>query len=108
MGGRGDDTLTGGDGADRFVFGINADNDTITDFEGGTDTIVIKSGRSFSDLTIGKNANGDAVITGYSSGTGASVTLEVGGGTVTLEGASITLEGVTASELTESDFEFLG
>ncbi len=90
------------------MFGGTGGYDTITDF-GPTkafnertgkftgwdhDRIVIKAGKakSFSDLTIGENANGDAVITGYSSGTGASVTLE----------------GVTASELTESDFEFLG
>ena len=103
IGGRGDDTLEGSWGADRFVFGGKGGHDTITDF-GATvvyddtgkvvgwdhDLIVITGGRSFGDLTIRDNADGDAVITGY----GAD--------------ASITLEGVAASELTESDFEFLG
>ncbi len=54
------------------------------------DLIVIKGGKTFDDLTITDNADGNAVVTGYG------------------EDASVTLEGVSASELTESDFDFLG
>ena len=103
IGGRGDDTLSGSWGADRFVFDRNDGHDTITDFGSrkildpsgnvigmAHDVIVIKGGKVFEDLTIKENANGDAVVTGYG------------------EDVSITLEDVAASELTESDFEFLG
>ena len=42
FGGAGNDTLTGGEGADQFVFlaNSNSGNDTITDFEIGTDKVV--------------------------------------------------------------------
>ncbi|WP_348640537.1 hypothetical protein [Nitratireductor sp. XY-223] len=105
IGGRGDDTLTGGAwDADTFVFGGNSNgHDTITDFgsmniydinngniiETDRDKIEIRGGTTFSDLTITNNAEGDAVITGYA------------------DDSSITLEDVSASELTESDFIFV-
>lgn len=38
-GGTGDDTLTGGAGADTFVFAPGDGSDTITDFETDDDTI---------------------------------------------------------------------
>ncbi|WP_419908397.1 transposase domain-containing protein [Hoeflea sp.] len=37
------------------------------DFEDGTDTITIKGGLKFSDLTITNNAQGHAAITGYNA-----------------------------------------
>ncbi len=102
-GGKGNDTLTGSWGADRFVFRDGDGHDTITDFwptkvkdHSGKfvgwdhNKIVIKGGKAFSDLTIIENADGDAVITGYGTD------------------SSITLEGVAASDVTESDFDFLG
>ncbi len=101
----GNDTLTGGAwDADTFVFGGNSNgHDTITDFgsmniydinngniiETDRDKIEIRGGTTFSDLTITNNAEGDAVITGYA------------------DDSSITLEDVSASELTESDFIFV-
>lgn len=39
IGGQGDDILTGGSGHDRFVMGPEGGNDTITDFEAGSDTL---------------------------------------------------------------------
>ncbi len=43
-GGPGDDTLTGGVGADRFIFRANQEgHDRITDFEDGSDLIVLRA-----------------------------------------------------------------
>ncbi|MCU0543979.1 MAG: DUF4347 domain-containing protein [Oscillatoriaceae cyanobacterium Prado104] len=50
-GGLGNDTLTGGDGVDRFLLFANAGNDTITDFEDGTDLLVLGN-VTFSQLAI--------------------------------------------------------
>ncbi|WP_419906592.1 hypothetical protein [Hoeflea sp.] len=47
-------------------------------------------GAALTDLTITNNAEGHAVVTGYG------------------DDASITLEGVDASALTDADFDFLG
>ena len=99
-GGRGDDQLWGGDGDDTFFFHSKSGHDTIYGFgftgltrEGellpSEDTIQIK-GAKFEDLTIKDDAKGNAVITGYG------------------EDASITLKGVSAAELTEADFDFIG
>ncbi len=120
-GGTGDDIMQGAGGADEFVFTDDAGShghDTIgrvdldalfnnfptdiddvpmltgaagRDFEIGVDTIVM-SGldgiSSFEDLTIADNGSGDAVIT-------------------TSADSSITLIGVSATELSASDFEFI-
>ncbi|MBE1285405.1 MAG: hypothetical protein GJ676_18985 [Rhodobacteraceae bacterium] len=52
FGGRGNDTHTGGPGADRFVFRTGDGIDTITDFQVGTDRIVITAGADdIDDLT---------------------------------------------------------
>lgn len=40
-GGPGNDELWGGDGADTFAFGANSGTDTIMDFKGGTDHLVL-------------------------------------------------------------------
>ncbi|WP_136661739.1 hypothetical protein [Nitratireductor sp. XY-223] len=87
-GGKGNDELWGGGGADYFNFGSGDGTDTIKDFEDGKDTLVIKGGLQFSDLDI-KQSGHDTVITGYG------------------ENDSITLEGVSASTLTDSDFDFI-
>ncbi|WP_136661451.1 calcium-binding protein [Nitratireductor sp. XY-223] len=100
-GGNGSNTLTGGKGEDTFVFSWTGSSDTITDFEVGKDKLEFdypfvywdKLGfgevAEFDDLTIENNSNGDAVVTGYGHGN------------------SVTLEGVDASELSESDFTFV-
>ena len=62
----GSDVLLGNGGADRFVFSTApaAGIDTILDFEGGTDTIVLAgaAGQPFSDLASGSLAAGAFVI----------------------------------------------
>ena len=47
FGGSGNDTLTGGSGADTFEFTRTAGNDTITDFQSGSDSIKIYSDYTF-------------------------------------------------------------
>ena len=78
-GGTTDDTLTGGDGADTFVFNQDSGYDTITDFTTGTDKIDLSAFTgitSFDDLCTWQ-FGGDAVIyLGFD-----------GGGKITLEGS---------------------
>jgi Ca2+-binding RTX toxin-like protein len=84
------DTLTGGGGKDRFVFNNGFSRDRITDFEIGTDVIDLTSysGVSqFSDLSIGKNSAGDALVSVV--GTDA-----------------IVLEGIAKADVEEGDFLF--
>ncbi|MDX8355418.1 tandem-95 repeat protein [Cognatiyoonia sp. IB215182] len=89
----GQDTLTGGAGADVFNFVRSFGLDTITDFEVGTDIIRFdangESDIAFNDVSI-TETNGNAVV---------SVPLHMWG--------SIILEGIGASQLTEDDFMFM-
>ncbi len=88
----GDDTLTGNEGADTFVFGSGHGSDTITDFTVDTDRIDLTGLTGitqFSDLSISDDANGNAVIDLSSQG-----------------GGSITLTGVSTSDLDADDFVF--
>ena len=90
-GGTGDDTLTGGTGSDVFMFLENSGEDTITDFNVNEDTInfrLIQTGFGFDDLT----------ITNLSDGTGVTISHEAFG--------TITLQGLTASDLTAGNFDF--
>ena len=53
QGARGSDTLSGGDGADRFVFVRGDGQDIVTDFQNGTDRLVIDTGAaSFAAVTV--------------------------------------------------------
>ncbi len=93
MGVTGNDTLRGDAGADRFVFVNNHfGNDTIKDFEDGIDKLDFE-GMSLifdKDFKI-EDKNGNAVVT---------VTKD------DLPFGTITLEGISASQLTEADFLF--
>ena len=94
LGGEGDDTLTGGSGADTFVYSPGHGNDTITDFTVNSDKIhlaLFGNITSFDDLSIADNSDGDAVIT----------ITDVDGNETTL-----TLEGVSTSDLDGDDFIF--
>jgi Ca2+-binding RTX toxin-like protein len=80
--------LSGGAGADEFYFAAQWGSDVIVDFEDGIDLIDLSAlSLGFGDLVISEE-NGSAVI-GYN-------------------GSDITLEGVSASALDESDFLFGG
>ena len=90
-GGTTDDTLTGGAGADTFAFGADHGDDTITDFTAGTDKI---------DLSALTGVTGVGDVYYWQSGDDAVIsTAHQGGG-------RITLEGVSLSELSVSDFIF--
>lgn len=92
-GGDGNDVLTGDDGADVFMFrdttattGLNIGNDTITDFENGTDRInLVTLADAFGDLTV--------------TADGSNTVIRIAGVT-----GSITLENVAASNVEVSDF----
>ena len=82
------DTLTGGAGADTFVFGRDHGDDVITDFTSGEDRIDLSAFavRSLSDLTITTDESGLTIdLTAH------------GGGT-------IRLDGVGLDDLEDSDF----
>ena len=83
----GDDTLTGGADADLFVFGTNSGHDTITDFEIGTDLIVLRHLDDFDDVApeISDSADGAKIDFGATS---------------------ITLTGINAADLGADDFLF--
>ncbi|PHJ56337.1 hypothetical protein VF14_35500 [Nostoc linckia z18] len=85
-GGTGNDTLTGGNGADRFVLGIGEGKDTITDFQDGTDLLVLAGGLSFGQLTISN------------SGSNTLISLTNGGEQLAV------LTGINASKITSADF----
>jgi serralysin len=96
-GGNGDDTMTGGSGADVFIFnGFNdGDEDVITDFETGVDSFRM-SGVS--------NAPG----TGLAGKLAALNISDVSGGAqIDYDGHTVLIQGVSASDLTLSDFTFV-
>jgi hypothetical protein len=83
-GGAGRDVMSGGPGGDVFIFGLGDGNDVVLDFDadpaGGQDRLWITDA-----LTLGKNADNDAVIT-----------LE--------DGSTLTLVGVRKGEIEDGDF----
>lgn len=86
-GGTGDDTLSGGAGRDTFVFSSGFGNDTISDFSVGFDSINLAALEVADFTTLLAN------------------TADVGGNAViTLSGNTITLTGVTKSQLLQGDF----
>ncbi|MEM7213369.1 MAG: calcium-binding protein, partial [Pseudomonadota bacterium] len=86
-GGLGNDRLVGGGGANVFFFEVGDGQDGVSDFETGSDQIDLRgSGIAFADLAI-TDVSGDAQIT-YDAPTNSQ----------------ITLNGVAASALSESDF----
>jgi Ca2+-binding RTX toxin-like protein len=94
LSGAADQTMTGGNGADNFVFKAGAiGHDAITDYTPGTDALlfdqsVFATATALLDATA--DVNGDAVIT-------------------TLGGDTVTLTHVTKADLTahQGDFHFL-
>lgn len=92
-GGAGDDRLTGGGEADLFRFGANFGNDVITDFVAagtGQDRIDVRG----LGLTV---ADFGTAITVADSGAGA---------VISMAGGTVTLTGITAANITTTDFIF--
>ncbi|MDY6938963.1 MAG: FG-GAP-like repeat-containing protein [Cyanobacteriota bacterium] len=83
LGDRGNDSLRGGEGGDRFDFRPVDGSDRIADFTNNQDLIGLKDGLSFGALTIA----------------------QVGSDTqITVDGLSITLEGVDVRNIGAEDF----
>ena len=83
----GDDMLTGGLGADMFVFDGTFGNDTVTDFEDGIDLLDFSgSTLTFADLTITQSGADSLIEDGLCN--------------------SITLTGITSTDITVDDFIF--
>lgn len=83
IGGRGNDLLEGGAGRDTFVFGTNAGDDVVVDFDRAADRLLLEGVTIRSSQTL--DSNGDGI---------ADLRLELsGGGTATLLGVS-SLAGV--------------
>ncbi|MEM7241515.1 MAG: hypothetical protein AAF429_04965 [Pseudomonadota bacterium] len=90
----GDDILTGGMGADTFVFEDGDGKDTITDFNLNEDMIdLVALGITYADLEF-ENTDGDGLLITYS---------ENGNGEVT---GQILLDNIHSSEITEDHFVF--
>jgi hypothetical protein len=82
----GDDLLTGGDGGDFFGFRSGDGVDIIADFQNGVDIIGLEATFSFSDLAITQVDANTQIVVGD---------------------ASITLQGVNATSITEANFAFI-
>ena len=87
VGDAGDDTMIGGGGADTFEFTatLQAENDTIRDFQDGIDQIEITNATGINDLQI---------------------TYDIGGANVVMQGLDIRVVGAAQDSLTEDDFGF--
>ncbi|MEX0371478.1 MAG: CHRD domain-containing protein [Tateyamaria sp.] len=85
-GGQGDDLLLGGEGSDTFTFEGLFGNDTVGDFEVGVDRLDFSDfGPDFAESLVVSQDGDDALLT-FSSD------------------ASVRLEGVNSSDLTDDDF----
>ena len=94
---RGNDTLTGGDGNDRFLFTDDgtAQTDTITDFTHGQDLIVLINHPSPVAATT------FAYVASHATQTGADLSLAID------PTHTLLLRNATLAQLTASDFLFL-
>ncbi|MDU8910457.1 FG-GAP-like repeat-containing protein [Aestuariicoccus sp. MJ-SS9] len=104
-GGDGDDTMTGSKRNDVFVFNFfkDGDADVITDFEDGTDSLLIRIvNPETGETNISNGGNG---LHGYVDA--LNITDTAGGALIDYQGHTVLIEGVAASNLTVEDFTFL-
>ena len=87
-GGEGNDILFGGSGSDRFIFGDNWGSDTIRDFKAGQDKISFTGSQR-------PNSINDLTVTDQGSDT-----------LITFGGQAITVEGISTTSWSDSDFIF--
>ena len=101
QGGGSDDTMTGGTGADTFVFNETSGNDTITDFSTTADRIdltAFTASITWAQLQAVMSQTADDPLTTGVDETATVIDLSsFGGGT-------ITLTGITSTDLTEDMF----
>jgi Ca2+-binding RTX toxin-like protein len=111
---KGDDLLTGGRGSDQFNFNVNstsaAGEDTITDFEDGTDFINLGNGGDFEDLDSnrdGKLNNQDDFVTKNGNVTVIDVGQAFGFPQPGPDPEVLTVVSSSNNALNEADFLFL-
>ncbi|RBI84584.1 calcium-binding protein [Rhodosalinus halophilus] len=104
-GGDGDDVMTGGDGADQFVYNFfkDGDADVITDYEDGVDNFLIQTVNP-NDGTVNID-NGGNGLAGYLAA--LNITDTADGAQFNVDGHTVLVEGVAASDLTLEDFTFI-
>jgi len=88
-----DYNVTGGTGADVFVFELGSAHLRILDFENGVDRIALDESLSVSDFTVVENSNGVALNYISQDGSRDRITLKDGGS-----------EGLFASDIDAEDF----
>jgi len=93
FGGGGDDLITGGTGADFFFFANNHGDDVVTDFNAAEDTLFLAN--TVADFTDLASVTAEAIET--TVGGTAGLLIDTGGGN------SVFLEGITTSDLSESN-----
>jgi Ca2+-binding RTX toxin-like protein len=103
--GAGNDQITGGSGADQFVFSsfFEGEADVITDFEDGIDRFFIR--RFDPDTGVENINNGGNGLAGFVAA--MNIVDTVAGAQMTVNGNTILVEGIAASQLTVDDFQFL-
>ena len=103
--GAGNDVMTGGAGADQFVFSefFDGEADVITDFEDGIDSFFIRIVNPETGET--NITNGNAGLAGFVAALDITDTSE--GAQMNVNGNTILVEGVAATNLTIDDFQFL-
>ncbi|WP_297537588.1 calcium-binding protein [Roseovarius sp.] len=104
-GGAGNDVITGGSGADQFVFAsfFEGELDIVTDFEDGIDRFFIR--RFDPDTGVENINNGGNGLAGFVAA--MNIVDTAAGAQMTVNGNTILVEGIAASQLTVDDFQFL-
>lgn len=98
-GGGGNDTLTGGDGDDTFHFAKGFGRDVITDFESGSDLLVLSESLLKDYNKDGTADLADIVFAFKTSGSGLIFTIDAK--------TSIMLVDIAGTSVTEADFQLI-
>ena len=90
----GDDILTGGAGRDRFIFNVRGGNDTVTDFENGSDRLDFTN----YGITATETQTAFDILMGKAEQVGSDVVFTMDGG------ETMTIQNVTLDIFDAGDF----